>query len=160
MTAPTTRTLARELDLELLYLSRASEYAIASGRIDEAREYLEAFINIARSNPNRDYADRFELLYELRNRLIEHGSHVGTSDSFERAELVRALPADFADIMERLNRREDCASQQFSWYGHVLAGDRDSANQIASELWDKGSRGLALSFMAKQLGISHPPESK
>lgn len=121
---------------------------------------MEAFIDIARSNPDGDYADRFELLYELRSRLIEHNSHVGNSDFFENTELVRALPADFADIMERLNPSEDCASQQFSWYGHVLVEDMEQANQIATNLWKQGSRGLGLAFMANQLGIPHPPESK
>ncbi|MEC8526515.1 MAG: hypothetical protein VXY63_04195 [Pseudomonadota bacterium] len=68
-----------------------------------------------------------------------------------------ALPSNYTDIMTRLESGEDCASKQFAWDGHVLPGDMDSANQIASELWDKGSRGLALAFMAKQLGIPHPP---
>jgi tetratricopeptide (TPR) repeat protein len=158
VTNPTTRMLARELDLELRYLSRLSEYAIAKGQRDEAKEYLEAFINIARSNPDRDSADRFELLYQLRTRLLEHSGNVATSDFFEKAELVRPLPAKFANIMDRLSPREDCASQQFSWYGHVLNKDMEKANQIATNLWNQGSRGLALAFMAKQLGIPHPPE--
>lgn len=151
-------SLAKALDLELLYLSRLSEAAIAAADYSLATELLDGFIAVARAD-NEEDAGRFELLYELRRLLVrnlEGDQNLPIIDQLTDQDTP--LPPNFADTMGRLKSGEDCASKQFAWYGHVLAGDMDSANQIANELWCKGSRGLEIAFMAKQLGIPHPPE--
>lgn len=140
-------------------MSRLSEAAIVAADYSLASNLLNAFIEKARADASAVDAGHLELLYELRRSLLNNlKSDQKTPIIDQLTDREMPLPSNYADIMMDLESAEDCASRQFAWYGHVLAGNMESANQIASELWDKGSRGLEIAFMAKQLKIRHPPE--
>ena len=155
------RTVAQTLDPELLYLGHLSEDAIAIANYSLANELLDALIEVAREDAKIGDTGRFELLYEPR-RLLARNLQVDQNrpiiDQLTDREIP--LPLNCTNIMGSLKSDEERASKQFSWFGTVLAGDMESASQIASELWDKGSRRLSLAFMARQLGIPHPSEGR
>ena len=67
------------------------------------------------------------------------------------------FPSQFIEFIDNLPLDESCINGTMKWIREITIGNSAAADEIALEYWQKGSRGQAINFFSKQLGIPYPP---
>ena len=67
------------------------------------------------------------------------------------------FPSQFIEFIDNLPSDESCINGTMKWIREITRGNSAAADEIALEYWQKGSRGQAINFFSKQLGIPYPP---
>jgi tetratricopeptide (TPR) repeat protein len=158
---PTTQILAKELDLELPYLGRVADKALATHDWPRALALNANFLREAELKYTGKGLDRLRLVNEVRYHIVKYRTEQTSVEQLSNS--LTAPTAQSAPNMPRdSNQRTDesCAGRQSLWNQAILEGDLEVANRIASEMWRLGSRGTDLAFKSKMLDLPFPPLSE
>lgn len=83
----------------------------------------------------------------IQTKIIE--KHTNESGVFHQAT--------FSNIDTDVSFGETCFDGTKQWMQEMILGNTANANAVASAYYDKGSRGQAIGFFSKQLGLPYPP---